>query len=121
MGIWLKPIGMMAVNAQEINRQKTGRRPADERESPRDKTVCFLVSEDEKTAVDSLGVSTKLTRSAILAKIVTLFLESADINRPQKDQKESEKKLLKFIEDARAAQEATPTWMKEQTRITTSP
>lgn len=103
----------MAVNTTETPQQKTGRRPTEERIAPRDKTICFMVSEEEKVAVDTMGVCMRLTRSAILAKIVSLYIESTDENKSEKDQKASENELLQFIEKGREALKKTPKWQKQ--------
>ncbi|QYY36465.1 hypothetical protein [Ruficoccus sp. ZRK36] len=103
---------------QETPRQKTGRRKAVDIQSPRDKPVCFTLSQEEKAAVDTLGVCTRLTRSALLAKITLLYLESVVENRSTQEQKESEKQLIEFIAESRKAVRTTPAWQKE---ITTKP
>lgn len=56
---------------------KTGRRLAVDIDSPRDRTVCFMVSEEEKQAIDEIGVAVGRTRSAVLTRIVTSFVSSA--------------------------------------------
>lgn len=94
-------------------KQKTGRRPSEERATPRDKTICFMVSEDEKVAVDTMGVCMRLTRSAILAKIISLYLESTDESKSENDHKASEKELLQFIKKGREALKKTPKWQKQ--------
>lgn len=101
---------MTAVDTQRQAYQKTGRRPQGEIETPRDKTICFMVSEDEKVAVDRLGVATNHTRSATLAKIVTLFLES--VEGQEATQEEAEEKLWIYIEECREKLKQTPEWMK---------
>src|SRR5947209_18324216 len=49
---------------------RTGRRENPAINGPRDKTVCFMVSEHEKRAVDRLAFCAHLTRSGVLANIV---------------------------------------------------
>lgn len=97
----------------------SARRPSDERVEPRDKTICFMVSEDEKIAVDTMGVCMRLTRSAILAKIVSLYLKSTDEKSSDEDQKASEEELLQFIEKGRKALKRTPKWQKQLATSTT--
>ncbi len=53
---------------------RTGRRFAAEIDSPRDRTVCFMVSEEEKQTIDEIGMAVGLTRSATLAKVVVSFI-----------------------------------------------
>lgn len=101
---------MTAQDAQSKLHQKTGRRPQGEMETPRDKTICFMVSEDEKVAVDRLGVATNHTRSATLAKIVTLFLASVEGDAPAQD--EAEEKLWLYVEECREKIQQTPEWIK---------
>ena len=56
---------------------RTGHRPGRNPEDPRNSTVCFMVSETEKTMIDALGYCTNLRRSAILTRIATTFLNGA--------------------------------------------
>ena len=58
-------------------RIRTGRRMAADMDTPRDKTVCMLVTEAEKQEIDDLAVRLSRTRSAVLAKIVTAFVADA--------------------------------------------
>ncbi|MBK1830903.1 hypothetical protein JIN77_09210 [Verrucomicrobiaceae bacterium R5-34] len=44
-------------------------------DAPRDKTVCFMVSETEKNQIDLVGVGIKRTRSALLTRIVSTFVD----------------------------------------------
>jgi hypothetical protein len=53
---------------------KTGRRENPTIDGPRDKTVCFMLSESEKLDLDRLAFCVNLTRSGLLAKIVAPFL-----------------------------------------------
>ena len=57
------------------NRIRTGRRKAVDIDAPRDKTVCFMVSEEEKQAIDMIGLGINRTRSALLTRIVNTFAE----------------------------------------------
>src|SRR5205823_5157867 len=53
---------------------KTGRRENPAINGPRDRTVCFMLSEPEKDSVDRLAFCMHLTRSGILANIVAEFV-----------------------------------------------
>ena len=53
---------------------KTGRRTVLE---PRDQTVCFVLSMGERDAVDRVAFSLNITRSGLLAKMVTSFIGAA--------------------------------------------
>lgn len=57
------------------DRIRSGRRLAVDIEAPRDRTVCFTVSDPERDAIDALAVSLSRTRSAVLTWIVTAFVE----------------------------------------------
>ena len=57
------------------DRIRSGRRLAVDIDAPRDRTVCFMVSEDEKQAIDELAGCLSRTRSAVLTKIVNAFLD----------------------------------------------
>jgi hypothetical protein len=56
---------------------KTGRRANPAINGPRDKTVCFMLSEAERVDVDRLAFCLNLTRSGVLARIVATFTEAA--------------------------------------------
>ena len=58
----------------DAGRVKTGRRKAVDIDLPRDKTLCFMVSDEEKSNTDLIGAAIKRTRSALLAKIVNSFV-----------------------------------------------
>ena len=55
-------------------RARSGRRFAVDIDSPRDRTVCFTVSEEERVAVDKLAGCLNRTRSSVLTRIVTAFV-----------------------------------------------
>ena len=78
---------------------KTGRRVNPDIE-PRDRTVCFMLGEGEKAAVDRLAFCINLTRSGLLAKIVTQFIEAAE---GSKVGAEAEKALIEYLEECRGA------------------
>ena len=78
-----------------VDRIRSGRRLAVDIDAPRDRTVCFTVSEDERVAVDVLAASLSRTRSSVLTKIVTAFV--ADWN----DGDEPER-ILSLFHDYRA-------------------
>ena len=101
---------MTATEARSESYQKTGRRPQGEMDAPRDKTICFMVSEDEKAAVDALGLATNRTRSATLAKMVTLFLGSVEGEEAAREKAEEE--LWIYIEECREKIQHAPGWVK---------
>ena len=59
----------------KLERGRTGRRKAVDIDSPRDKSLCFMVSEEEKHSIDLIGMGINKTRSALLARIVNTFAE----------------------------------------------
>lgn len=76
MNLWVQPIGM--TDRQKIlpdDRIRSGRRLAVDIDAPRDRTVCFMVSEDERQAIDELAACLSRTRSAVLTKIVNAFVD----------------------------------------------
>jgi len=62
------------IPAVPADRIRSGRRLAVDIDAPRDRTVCFTVSEDERLAVDELAACLSRTRSSVLTKIVTAFV-----------------------------------------------
>jgi len=85
---------------------KTGRRLAVNIDSPRDRTVCFMVSEEEKQAIDEIGVVIGRTRSAVLTRIVTSFVSSAFDDSGSADIWDD---LTKFRDECRIALTETTT------------
>jgi len=79
---------------------KTGRRENPAIDGPRDKTVCFMLSEEEKQAVDRVAFCVHLTRSGLLAKIVAPFIAATENG---KEAKEAEKQLAAHLKECRAA------------------
>ena len=77
---------------------RTGRRENPAVNGPRDKTVCFMLSEQEKHAVDRLSFCVHLTRSGLLAKVVAAFIEAADSG---KRGKAAEKQLIDYLGECR--------------------
>ena len=63
------------------SKARSGRRYAVDIEAPRDQTVCFTVSADEKEAIDSLASSVNRTRSAVLVRIANAFVQDAAVGR----------------------------------------
>lgn len=64
---------------------RSGRRLAVDIDAPRDRTVCFMVSEDEKQAIDALAGCLNRTRSSVLTKIVTAFVADwSDGDEPER-------------------------------------
>ena len=58
-------------------RVRSGRRMAVDIEAPRDRTVCFTVSDDERDAIDQVAAMLRRTRSSVLTRIVIGFVEDA--------------------------------------------
>lgn len=79
---------------------KTGRRENPTIDGPRDKTVCFMLSEDEKRAVDRVAFCVHLTRSGLLAKIVASFIAATENGNAAKA---AEKQLTACLKECRAA------------------
>lgn len=84
----------------EGTRIRTGRRKAVDMDAPRDKTVCFMVSESEKTQIDLVGVGIKRTRSALLTRIVSTFVDG--VMAEGEDQDHSAE-LVEFMRECREA------------------
>lgn len=59
---------------QQEEYPRTGHRPGRNPDEPRNYTVCFMVTEQEKATIDALSHCINLRRSAILTEIVTRFL-----------------------------------------------
>src|SRR5271169_3859055 len=79
---------------------KTGRRPNPSIDGPRDNTVCFMVSDGEKLAVDRLAFCLNITRSGLLANIVAEFVAASS---GAKSGRKAEKRLRAYLEDCRMA------------------
>jgi hypothetical protein len=77
---------------------KTGRRENPAINGPRDKTVCFMLSEAERVDVDRLAFCLNLTRSGVLAKIVATFVEASGETEKAKD---AEKELRSYLAHCR--------------------
>ena len=60
---------------------KTGHRPGRNPDEPRNSTVCFMVTESERAAIDALSHCIHRRRSAILTEIVTRFMAAAQSPR----------------------------------------
>ena len=88
---------------------RTGHRPGRNPDDPRNSTVCFMVSETEKTMIDAVGYCTNLRRSAILTRIATTFLNGAMYPEKYED---SKKDLLAFLKACRKAVEEKPELVK---------
>jgi hypothetical protein len=79
---------------------KTGRRENPAIDGPRDRTVSFMLSDPEKESVDRLAFCMHLTRSGILASVVTLFVTAAgEGSRARK----AEKQLAAYVYECRKA------------------
>lgn len=79
---------------------KTGRRPNPTIDGPRDNTVCFMLSEGEKLTLDRLAFCLHLTRSGVLANIVSDFVRAAE---KSKEGRAAEKRLLDYLKESRKA------------------
>src|SRR5438552_2580166 len=79
---------------------KTGRRENPAINGPRDRTVCFMLSEPEKDGVDRLAFCMHLTRSGILANIVAEFVAAAEEG---KKARAAEKTLTAYLNECRKA------------------
>jgi len=77
---------------------KTGRRPNPTIDGPRDNTVCFMLSDGEKLALDRLAFCEQITRSGMLAKIAADFVMAAG---GSKQGREAEKRLLSYLAECR--------------------
>lgn len=56
---------------------RTGRRSLLHKAEPRDKTVCFTLSERERLDLDKLCLSMNITRSGLLSNVVVSFVTAA--------------------------------------------
>jgi hypothetical protein len=79
---------------------KTGRRANPAIDGPRDKTVCFMLSDGEKLSVDRLAFCMNITRSGLLAKIVAEFVTAS---AGSKQGREAEKQLAAYLTECREA------------------
>ena len=79
---------------------RTGRRENPSIDGPRDRTVCFMLSEQEKQAVDRVAFCMHLTRSGILANVVAMFVSAAGSGMTAK---KSEKQLRDYLAECRKA------------------
>ena len=79
---------------------KTGRRVNPAIDGPRDKTVCFMLSDGEKLAVDRLAFCMSITRSGLLANIVAEFVAAADGSQQAK---QADKNLWDYLTECRKA------------------
>ena len=77
---------------------KTGRRPNPTIDGPRSNTVCLMLSDGEKLALDRLAFCEQITRSGILAKIVADFVMAAG---GSKQGREAEKRLMAYLAECR--------------------
>jgi hypothetical protein len=79
---------------------KTGRRPNPTIDGPRSNTVCLMLSDGEKLALDRLAFCLNITRSGILAKVVADFVVAAGCGKPSR---EAENRLLANLAECRKA------------------
>ena len=80
--------------------KRTGRRENPTIDGPRTNTVCFMLSENEKLAVDRLAFCLNITRSGVLAKIVVDFVIASGEGKLGR---ESEKRLSAYLVECRNA------------------
>lgn len=91
----------IASNRAQLERGiKTGRRENPAINGPRDRTVCFMLSEPEKYSVDRLAFCVHLTRSGILAKLVTTFVAATEDSKAGRT---AEKELAAYVAECRQA------------------
>ena len=86
--------------ASSVGGVKTGRRPNPSIDGPRDNTVCFMLSDGEKLAVDRLAFCLNITRSGLLANIAAEFVAALP---GSKSGREAERRLRAYLEDCRQA------------------
>jgi hypothetical protein len=79
---------------------KTGRRENPAINGPRDRTVCFMLSEAEKDSVDRLAFCMHLTRSGVLANVVSQFVIATE---ESKKGRAAEKALTAYLRECRKA------------------
>jgi hypothetical protein len=105
----------------ELTGVKTGRRDNPAIDGPRDNTVCFMLSDGEKLALDRLAFCQQITRSGLLAQVVADFVVAASGAKPGR---EAEKRLLAHLVECRktfkkrgelAAKFVVPAITKDQT------
>jgi len=80
---------------------KTGRRENPTIDGPRDQTVCFMLSEQEKRSVDRLAFCVHLTRSGILANVASLFVAATGEGKAAKI---AERRLAAYLIECRKAE-----------------
>jgi hypothetical protein len=85
-------------NVSDEMKVRTGRRPNPAIDGPRRSTVCMMLSEGEKFAVDRLALCMSITRSGLLADIVADFVFAAE---GTKQAREAEKRLLARLRECR--------------------
>ena len=91
---------MKQIDATSESGVRTGRRPNPTVDGPRDQTVCFMLSEQEKRSVDRLAFCVHLTRSGILANVATLFVAAAGEGKTARI---AEKRLAAYLIECRKA------------------
>jgi hypothetical protein len=79
---------------------KTGRRENPAVDGPRDRTVCFMLSDREKLGVDRVAFCMNLTRSGILANVTSEFVTATG---GEKTAQEAEKTLFRYLRECRKA------------------
>lgn len=88
---------MAAIHTEQDTKIKTGRRAPKEIDSPRNQILSLLVNKDEKELIDNISAAMKLTRSAMLSRIVLTFAEGV---RSLKKKKTAETELAALLQDA---------------------
>lgn len=79
---------------------KTGRRENPAVQGPRDRTVCFMLSEREKSGLDRVALCMHLTRSGILANMAAEFVTATG---GEKTAREAERTLFGYLRECRKA------------------
>ena len=79
---------------------KTGRRENPAIDGPRDNTVCFMLSKNEKFDLDRLAFCIHLTRSGLLAKVVADFVAATE---DTKQGRAAAKRLEAYLAECGAA------------------
>jgi hypothetical protein len=97
------PIASETPLPTETGAKKTGRRANPAIDGPRDRTVCFMLSEAEKEAVDRLAFCMNLTRSGVLANVIAQFVAATG---DKKAAKAAEKALTDYLDECRQAVKA---------------
>jgi hypothetical protein len=91
---------MTAIAGATESKIMTGRRANPAIDGPRDNTVCFMLSKNEKFELDRLAFCINLTRSGLLAKVVAQFIAATE---DTKQGREAAKGLRGYLAECAAA------------------